>query len=299
MIQFSKSTKRGIGILTLLLLILVSTRSTWATPLYGGYNGESTAWTEYTLADVGAALFNLKITLGVDTNTHAWVRIVFSTVPFITRIEFTYDSSAILSGNFDTYLPWPIKIGSQIENNDENTPLLRWFSVYVILGVSGFDSERTIWTESGIPGVIGNGKDNNDNTWTWLKVLNWKFGVGEDITEEGGDLLNLQQSQEFGEELSSLQDYIDHTYGDSIRALKKQLTSQEVMLTVAQASNKTLFATRNPVNYTQSDGDCLSASVAATVFTEDVKAELKTLLDSFAQDVQPQLKKITESITTP
>jgi len=299
MIQFSKSTKRGIGILTLLLLILVSTRSTWATPLYGGYNGESTAWIENTIVDTGAALFNLKVTLGVDTNTHVWVRVVFSTVPFITRIEFTYDSSDILSGNFDTYLPWPIKIGSQIENNDENTPLLRWLSVYVILGVSGFDSEGTIWTERGIPGVIGNGKDNDDNTWTWFKVFNWKFGVGEDITEEGGDLLSLQQSQEFGEELSSLQDHIDHTYGDRIRALKKHLTSQEVMLTVAQASNKTLFATRNPVNYTQSGGDFLSASVAATVFTEDVKAELKTLLDSFAQDVQPQLKKITESITTP
>ena len=137
------------------------------------------------------------------------------------------------------------------------------------------------------------------NTWTWLKFLNWKFGVGEDVTEEGGDLLNLQQSQEIEKELSSLQDYIDHTYGNRIKTLKNRLTSQEVVITVAQASNKTLFATRNPVNCTQPDGDCLSASVGTTVFTEDVKAELKTLLNSFAQDVQPQLKKITESITTP
>jgi len=295
----SRSTKRSIGILTLLLMILVSTRSTWATPLYGGYNGESTAWFEYTIADTGTGLFNLKVTLGADTDTRAWIRIAFSTIPFITRIEFTYDSLDILSGNFDTYLPWPIKIGSQIENNDENTPLLRWFTVYVIIGVSGFDSERTTWTENGIPGVSGKGDDSNGNTWAWGKFLNWKFGVGEDVAEEGGDLLNLQQSQEIEKELSSLQDYIDYTYGNRIKALKNRLTSQEVVMTVAQASDKTLLPTRNPVNCTQPDGDCLSASVGATVFTEGVKAELKTLLNSFAQDVQPQLKKITESITTP
>ena len=288
MIHISKSTKRGIVILTLLLMVLVSTPSTWATPLYGGYNGESTAWTEYTIAEVSPALFNLKVILGVDTDSHAWVRIIFSTVPFITRIEFTYDSFDILSGNFDTYLPWPIKIGSQIDNNDEITPLLRWFSVYVVLGVSGIDSEGTIWTETGFPGVSGSGKDNNSNTWTWLKFLNWKFGVGEDITEEGGDFLNPQQSQELEKELSSLQDHIDQAYGSRVNTLTTLLTSREVMLTVAETSGKTVFP----------DGDYHITSMGTTVFTEEVKAELRTLLNSFAQDVQPQLIKITEKITT-
>ena len=187
--------------------------------------------------------------------------LVFSTVPFITRIEFTYDSFDILSGNFDTYLPWPIKIGSEIENNDETTPLLRWFTVYVIIGVSGFDSDRTIWTETGLPGVSGSGKDNNGNTWTWFKFLNWKFGVGEDITEEGGDFLNPQQSKELEKELSSLQDYIDHTYSTRMNTLTTLLTSREVLLTVAETSKNTVFP----------DGDYHIASMGTTVFTEEVK----------------------------
>jgi hypothetical protein len=286
MIHTSKGTKRVIVILTLLLMVLVRIPRTWATPLYGGYNGESTAWTEYTIAEVSPALFNLKVTLGVDTDSHAWVRIVFSTIPFITRIEFTYDSLDILSGNFDTYIPWPIKIGSQIENNDEITPLLWWFTVYVGFGVSGIDSERTIWTETGFPGVSGSGKDNNGNTWTWLKFLNWKFGVGEDFTEEGREFLNPQQSQELEKVLSSLQNHIDQTYARRVNTLTTLLTSREVMLTVAEASRKAVFP----------DSDYHITSMETTVFTEDVKAELRTLLDSFAQDVQPQLIKLTEKL---
>jgi hypothetical protein len=288
MMKFSKSIKRGLVILPLFLIVLVGTPSTWATPLYGGYNGESAAWTEYTIAEVSPALFNLKVTLGVDTDSHAWVRIVFSTVPFITRIEFTYDSFDILSGNFDTYLPWPIKIGSQIGNNDETTPLLRWFTAYVIFGVSGIDSERTIWTETGFPGVSGSGNDTIGNSWTWLKFLNWKFGVGEDLTEEGGDFLNPQRSKEIENELSSLQENIDHTYGSRVNKLTTLLTSREVILTVAETSGKTVFP----------DGNYHITSMGTTVFTEEVKAELRTLLDSFVQDVQPQLMKITEKITT-
>lgn len=285
--KFSKSIKRGIVILTLLLMVLVSTPSTWATPLYGGYNGESAAWAEYTITEMSPGLFNLKVILGVDTDSRAWVRIIFSTVPFITRIEFTYDSFDILSGNFDTYLPWPIKIGSQLENNDESTPLLRWFTLYVVVGVSGFDSERTTWTETGFPGVSGRGRDSIGNSWTWLKFLNWKFGA-EDVTEEGGDFLIPQQSKEIEKELFSLQNYIDQTYGSRVNMLTTLLTSREVMLTVAETSNNTVFP----------DGNYHIASMGATVFTEEVKAELRTLLNSFAQDVQPLVIKITEKITT-
>ena len=115
--------------------------------------------------------------------------------------------------------------------------------------------------------------------------------------EGRGDLLNLKQSQEIEKELSSLQDHIDHTYGNRINTLTKLLTSREVKLTVAQTSNKMLFTTGKPA--TQPDGNCLITPMGTAVFTEEVKSELKTLLNSFFQDVQPQLMKITERITTP
>jgi hypothetical protein len=49
----------------------------------------------------------------------------------------------------------------------------------------------------------------------------------------------------------------------------------------------------------QSDSDCLSTSLETTVFTQEVKAELKTLLTLFAQDVQYQLEKVTDRLATP
>ena len=294
--QLSMSTNKGIFVLVLLMMLLICTPRSWATPLYGGYNGESTAWTEYNIAQVNSALFTLKITLGVDTNSHAWTKVRFSIVPFITRLEFTYDSFDILSGIFSTFLPWPVLFGSEIETAGEDNSLLRWFGAYVIVGVTGFDSENTIWTESGIPGVYGSGKDNMDNEWTWIKFLGWLFGVGEDFTIEEGSLLNLKQSTEFEKELSSLQDYVTQKYSPRIQRLLEQLTSRETMTTVTHISNTAAFTTRNPLS---SEIDSLSVSIGETVFTEEMKTELNTLLSSFAQDMQPLLKQITERITNP
>ena len=298
MMQLSKNTKRGTLTLGLLLMVLVYTPSVWATPLYGGYNGESTAWSEYTIADVGNTLYRLKVTLGVDTNSNAWVRVLFSTVPFITRVEFTYDSFDILSGNFSTYLPWPVKIGSQIQNNGSDDPLLRWFSTYLIFGVSGCDTNGTVWSETGVPGLSGRGYDTRGNEWQWLKVLNWLFGVGEDFSEEG-TFFNLQGSQELEEEISSLQDQLAYKYDARINKLVELLTSKEVIRAVAKASNAAVFATRNPLNCVQSDIDCFSTAFGTTVFTQEVKAELNTLLTFFAPDVQQQLKKVTERLAPP
>ena len=298
MMQLSKKTKRGTVILSLLVMILVHAPSTWATPLYGGYNGESTAWSEYTIADLGNTLYSLRVILGVDTNANAWVRMLFSTVPFITRVEFTYDSSDILSGNFSTYLPWPIRIGSQIQNNGSGDPLLRWFSAYIIFGVSGFDTNGTVWSETGIPGLNGNGSDTNENQWSWIKILGWLFGVGEDFSEEA-TFLTLQGSKELEKEITSLQDQLAFKYEARMNRLLALLTTQEVIRSLAQASNQAVFATRNPWDCIQSDSDCLSTSLTTTVFTQEVKTELKTLLTLFAQDIQHQLKKVRERITTP
>jgi hypothetical protein len=247
---------------------------------------------------VGNTLYSLRVILGVDTNSNAWVRILFSTVPFITRIEFTYDSSDILSGNFSTYLPWPIKIGSQIQNNGSGDPLLRWFSAYIIFGVSGFDTSGTVWSENGIAGLNGNGSDTKGNKWSWIKILGWLFGVGEDFSEEA-TFLNLQESKALKEEITALQDQLAFKYQARMNRLLALLTSQEVIQAVAQASNQAVFATRNPFNCIQSDSDCLSTSLGTTVFTQEVKAELKTLLTLFTQDVQNQLRKVTEGIVAP
>jgi hypothetical protein len=298
MTQLNKKTKRVPLTLSLFLMVLFYTPSTWATPLYGGYNGESTAWSEYTAVDMGNSLYRLKVTLGVDTNANSWVRVFFSTVPFITRVEFTYDSFDILSGNFSTYLPWPIKVGSQIQNNGSGDPLLQWFSTYLIFGVSGFDTNGTVWTETGVPGLSARGFDTSANEWQWLKILNWLFGVGEDFSEESS-LLDLQGSQEFEKEIASLQDQLTFNYEARMNSLLELFTSQEVIRAVTQASNESVFATRRPLDCFQANSHCPTSSLGTTIFTQEVKAELKTLLTVFAQDVQHPLKQLTERLTTP
>ena len=99
--------------------------------------------------------------------------------------------------------------------------------------------------------------------------------------------------------LFSLQDQLAYKYDARMNRLLELLTSQKVILAVSQASNEAAFSTRNPWYCMQSDGDCTCTSLGTTVFTQEVKAELKTLLTFFAQDTQHQLQKVIESITTP
>ncbi len=165
---FTGNNKKKILIVILFVMAVLVTSRTHATPLYGGYNGESETWFEYNIANINTLLFSAKVFLGVDVNDHRWAKFRISIAPFIVRLDVTYDSADILSINFTTLLPWPVQFGTEIDIYGEGRSLW-WLVVNVVTGVTGADSEDTRWVETGIPGVSGKGSDSKGNEWTWCE----------------------------------------------------------------------------------------------------------------------------------
>jgi hypothetical protein len=309
---FMKNNKKKILIVILLVMAVLFTSRTHATPLYGGYNGESETWLEFKIGGINTLLFSATVFLGVDVNDHRWAKFRISIIPFIVRLDLTYDSADIVSINFSTLLPWPIQVGTEIDIYGEGRSLW-WFVVNVVTGIAGADSEDTRWAETGVPGVYGSGTDNKGNQWTWIKILNWLFGAGEDFTIDGELFLRENNSKDFEEELLSLQEDYSQTYAEPINVLLEQFTNANVMKDMVRISEKLhkravqLPFTQNnkglavvaPLGEIQSELESLSKTIKEEVFTEEIRCELQKLLNSFARDSQPQLRKISEAVKTP
>jgi hypothetical protein len=309
---FTRNIKKKILTVVLIVMAVLVTSRTHATPLYGGYNGESETWIEYNVTNINTLLFSAKVILGVDVNDHRWAKFRIAVAPFIVRFDITYDSADILSINLTTLLPWPVQFGREIDIYQEENSLW-WFMVYLVSGVGGVDSEGTRWGETGIPGVYGSGSDNKDNQWAWIKILKWLFGVGEDFTIDGELFLKQNNSKDFEKELLSLQNHCSRAYARKVHIFLEKLTDNDVMKDMVHFSEKVHkravqlpFAQNSkglpvlaPLDEMQSELDSLSATIAEEVFTEELKDDLHKLLNNFAHDIQPQLRKISETLTAP
>ena len=307
-----KNNRKKILIVILFVMSVLLTSRTHATPLYGGYNGESEAWLEFKVTGIDTLLFSANVFLGVDSNDHRWAKFRISVIPFIVRVNITYDSADILSVNLSTLLPWPIQFGTELDIYGEERSLW-WIVVNVVSGVAGVDSEGTRWAEAGIPGVNGSGSDSKGNRWTWWKILDWLVGAGEDFTIDGELFLNENSAEDLGKELLSLHEDCSQAYAGKMNLLLEKFTAGNVMKDMVDVSEKVLkqaawlpFNQNNrstsqvgPLGELQSGLDLLSDTIKDEVFTEEIRGELQKLLHSFARDSQPQLKKISETIATP
>ena len=307
---FTGNSKKKILMVILFVMAVLVTSRTHATPLYGGYNGESETWFEYNIANINTLLFSAKVFLGVDVNDHRWAKFRISIAPYIVRLEVTYDSADIVSVNVSTWLPWPVQIGREIDIYGEGRSLW-WLVVNVVTGITGADSEDTRWAEAGFSGVSGSGSDSKGNKWTWFKVLNWLFGAGEDLID-GELFLQKNNSKGLEEELLSLQEDCSRAYAGKINVLLEKFTGGKVMRDMVHFSDKfpgrslQLSCAHNveglpvaPLNAMQTDLDSLSATIAEEVFTGEIRDELQELLNDFARDSQPRLRKISEKVTAP
>jgi hypothetical protein len=293
-----RNNKKKILIVILFVMAVLVTSRTHATPLYGGYNGESEAWFEYRIANINTLLLSVKVFLGVDVNDHRWAKFRISIPPYIVRFDVTYDSADILSLNVSTLLPWPVQFGTEIDLYGEGRSLW-WFVVNVVTGITGADSEDTRWVEAGIPGVSGSGYDSKGNQWTWVKVLNWLFGA-----EIDGELFLKQNNfQDLEEDLLSLEEDCSRAYAGKINMLLEKFTGGNSMKDMVHFSDKlnrqALQLPFAPLNEMQSELDALSATIEKEVFTGETKDELQKLLNDFARDSQPPLRKIREKMTAP
>jgi len=306
------NNKKKILIVILFVMSVLVTSRTHATPLYGGYNGESETWFEYNIANINTLLFSAKVFLGVDVNDHRWAKFRISIAPFIVRLDVTYDSADILSINFSTLLPWPVQLGTEIDLYGEGRSLW-WLVVNVVTGITGADSEGTTWTEAGIPGVSGSGRDSKGNEWVWWKVLSWLVGAGEDFAIDGELFFQKKNSSALEEELLSLEEDYSRAYAGKINMLLERFTGGNVMKDMVHFSDtfpgralQLPFAEQSkglpvfaPLNEMQSELDALSAAIKEEVFTEEIRDELQKLLYDFARDSQSPLRKISEQVTAP
>jgi hypothetical protein len=130
---------------------------------------------------------------------------------------------------------------------------------------------------------------------------------------EGELFLRENNSTDFGEELLSLQDHYSKAYAGEINVLLEKFTDGNVMKEMVDLSEKfhkqavqLPFAQNNqglpvvaPLGELQPELDSLSDTIKEEVFTEEVRGELQKLLNSFARDSQPPLRKIRETMTAP
>lgn len=272
---------RGWLIAVALVLTLGSATGVRATPLYGGYNGMSTSWVEYKIGDVETSWTAASILFGADTNGRTWVRMRISLVPLLMRLEYTRDYLGIQSVAVNTLFPWPVQLGSELMKTPGELPPW-WITVYLILGVGGFTSDGSNWSETGIPGVYGIGADSNANQWLWVKSGNFLQGYGEDFNPvvEPEDAARDSVMAQAGASMNALQSRFDASVAG---ALARRLQSA-AFAHAAQACARSLQA--GTASLAAGPACAQIADVLSGGGTEE---GLALLVEEFAREVQPLL----------
>lgn len=138
--------KKGL-VMIVLLLCLVVTSPLSASPLYGGYNGQSGSWID---------LFFF----GIDDQGRWWVRIPVTLGNL--RLNFKYEIDGVISAEV---------MGQGLSGQGGfrfgvDTSGLTWGEIAELNVTGGFDSNGTTWSEQGIIlGLLGTGFDNNGHLW--------------------------------------------------------------------------------------------------------------------------------------
>ena len=306
-----KRSKRGIVVIGIIMLALYAGSKTYASPLYGGYNGESEQWVEISVVDEATVGFSLSISVGTDTE-NTWTRIGVSSfflLP-IYKLEFSYETGDIISVGFTSLLLLPVKVG--IDSNG-----LSWGIINLLTSVAGKASDDTSWEEKisdegELPGVYYEGEDSNGNKWRWIKL----FGVlvGQEEVDPVSSAGSLNQGNFLSPEkgLVSLRNRLTETYGSKLcTLLVEKLTDNAVMegvrdqleafntrrslpLTVLPVyGNGGKFSSLvDPTSKMSSEFFPLLRYIEEKIFTEEIRDEMKAFSDAFERKIQPQLEAV-------
>ncbi len=143
--------KRVCKIGILIGLYVMTTAPLWASPLYGGYNGQSTSW-------VDAFFF------GIDDQQRWWVRVPVVLQRGVLRVNCKYEYDGVVSAEL---------VIRGLENQGDillgiDTTDLTWQEIYGPTVSGGSDSRGNSWNEQSIFGFLGTGSDNHDNLWGFI-----------------------------------------------------------------------------------------------------------------------------------
>lgn len=147
--------KRSI-ITVLLLWSLVMATPLAASPLYGGYNGQSLVWVD-------------TFFFGIDNEARWWVRLPLDILGGTVRIIFKFESSGALSAELATFN----SVGQAQLLLGIDTDGLTWGETYQTNLLAGADSSGATWTEQSVLSFAGSGSDSNGNNW-WFATYNFQ-----------------------------------------------------------------------------------------------------------------------------
>jgi hypothetical protein len=119
-----------------------------ASPLYGGYNGQSLFWID-------------TFFFGIDDQARWWVRVPLDIIGGRVRIIFKLESGGALSVEFVAFN----SVGQADFLVGIDTDGLSWGETYQLNVLAGSDSSGATWTEQSVLTFAGTGSDNNDNNW--------------------------------------------------------------------------------------------------------------------------------------
>ena len=145
--------KKSLVLVVFLSCLMVSTPLS-ASPLYGGYNGESQLWTDVFF-------------FGMDDEGRWWIRIPVTLIEGSLELIFKYESTGVVSAEI---------AGSNIPNFSggsdflfgSDTSGLFWSSYSEAGSSGGSDSDGNSWTEQTFFDYFGTGSDNNDHLWGFV-----------------------------------------------------------------------------------------------------------------------------------
>lgn len=148
--------KRRCMILALALWCATVTAPVAASPLYGGYNGQSILWFD--------AFF-----FGADNQGRWWVRVPVDIIPGSIRTIFKLESGGILSAEIALYnIPGQDNFLLGIDSAG-----IFWTEIYQASFLAGNDSSGNSWSEQSIFNFLGTGSDNNGKAW-WFSAFTFQ-----------------------------------------------------------------------------------------------------------------------------
>jgi hypothetical protein len=127
-----------------------------ASPLYGGYNGQSLFWVD-------------TFFFGIDHEARWWVRLPLDIVAETLRIIFKLESSGALSVEIAVFN----SVGQADFLVGVDTEGFSWGEAFQTNLLAGSDSSGTTWTEQSVLSFVGSGSDNNGNNW-WFATYNFQ-----------------------------------------------------------------------------------------------------------------------------
>ena len=155
-------------VLIVFLSCLITAAPLSASPLYGGYNGESDFWID---------LFFF----GMDNEARWWVRIPVPLSSGFLGLNFKYESTGVISAEiYGSNIPF-LSGGSDFLMGIDTSELF-WSEYYDMNLSGGTDSNGNTWGEQTFLDYLGTGTDINSHLWGFVtynleNIYRLKVGV--------------------------------------------------------------------------------------------------------------------------